>query len=68
MSGMINVMLVDDHAVVRMGFKLLLEAAPALTTETVLDTTPVARCTKSRGSRMRRSGLGASSRTRLARS
>jgi len=27
MSGMINVMLVDDHAVVRMGFKLLLEAA-----------------------------------------
>lgn len=25
---MINVMLVDDHAVVRMGFKLLLEAAP----------------------------------------
>ena len=28
MSGMINVMLVDDHAVVRMGFKLLLEAAP----------------------------------------
>ncbi|HSI22979.1 MAG TPA: response regulator transcription factor [Methylophilaceae bacterium] len=28
MSGVINVMLVDDHAVVRMGFKLLLEAAP----------------------------------------
>jgi two-component system invasion response regulator UvrY len=28
MSGIINVMLVDDHAVVRMGFKLLLEAAP----------------------------------------
>lgn len=27
MSGVINVMLVDDHAVVRMGFKLLLEAA-----------------------------------------
>lgn len=27
MSGIINVMLVDDHAVVRMGFKLLLEAA-----------------------------------------
>jgi len=28
MSGIINVMLVDDHAVVRMGFKMLLEAAP----------------------------------------
>ena len=28
MSGIINVMLVDDHAVVRRGFKLLLEAAP----------------------------------------
>jgi two-component system, NarL family, invasion response regulator UvrY len=28
MSGPIKVMLVDDHAVVRMGFKLLLEAAP----------------------------------------
>jgi len=27
MSGIVNVMLVDDHAVVRMGFKLLLEAA-----------------------------------------
>lgn len=27
MSGTINVMLVDDHAVVRMGFKMLLEAA-----------------------------------------
>lgn len=27
MSGTVNVMLVDDHAVVRMGFKLLLEAA-----------------------------------------
>lgn len=27
MSNVINVMLVDDHAVVRMGFKLLLEAA-----------------------------------------
>lgn len=27
MSSVINVMLVDDHAVVRMGFKLLLEAA-----------------------------------------
>lgn len=28
MSGPINVMLVDDHAVVRMGFKMLLESAP----------------------------------------
>ncbi|MDR2874571.1 MAG: response regulator transcription factor [Methylobacillus sp.] len=28
MSDIIKVMLVDDHAVVRMGFKLLLEAAP----------------------------------------
>lgn len=28
MSSTINVMLVDDHAVVRMGFKLLLESAP----------------------------------------
>ncbi|MEZ0233248.1 MAG: response regulator [Methylophilaceae bacterium] len=28
MSGVINVMLVDDHAVVRMGFKMLLESAP----------------------------------------
>lgn len=27
MSGLINVMLVDDHAVVRMGFKMLLESA-----------------------------------------
>ncbi|HEY8118058.1 MAG TPA: response regulator transcription factor [Methylophilaceae bacterium] len=27
MSGQINVMLVDDHAVVRMGFKMLLESA-----------------------------------------
>ena len=27
MSGTINVMLVDDHAVVRMGFKMLLESA-----------------------------------------
>lgn len=28
MSGLINVMLVDDHAVVRMGFKMLLESDP----------------------------------------
>ena len=28
MSSVINVMLVDDHAVVRMGFKMLLEMAP----------------------------------------
>lgn len=28
MSGPINVMLVDDHAVVRMGFKMLLESDP----------------------------------------
>ena len=30
MSTIIKVMLVDDHAVVRMGFKLLLESDPAV--------------------------------------
>lgn len=32
MSGKITVMLVDDHAVVRVGFRLLLEAVPEIST------------------------------------